>query len=441
MSDRLDLRALSRDFTTTFTRQIAAALLGLATTVLIARYYGPEGNGTLAVALLLPSLLSSLLSLGVGSSNVYYIGSQQVNIRHLVRANIQIFIPLCTAGLTIGVGVIAWKSDVFFPGVNSNVLFCALAAYPFMLLNGYLHSIFQGMQKFRLYNALAISQPGIVLLIIGGLVLVDSQQLIFLVAAQLLSQGFVLSITVYWISKLVKDESSYYAESRFLIKILSYGWKAHAANILSLINYKADIFISNFFLGPAAVGVYVISVALAEVLWLVSRAVSTVLLPRLAQLAQDEAIRKELTPLIARWVLLITFAGAISVALLSKTLIETFFGSGYSDAAQPLLLLLPGIVLSGSSRVLANDIAARGRPEINMYMAVTVVVVNVIGNFYLIPIYGLSGAAMATTIAYTVNAILLLIIYGYISGNSWYAPILISAKDVSLLRSSFSRIN
>jgi O-antigen/teichoic acid export membrane protein len=58
----LGLRGLSRSIGATLGRQVFAAMLNLLTVVLIARVYGPEGNGAFAMALLLPSMLASFLN-------------------------------------------------------------------------------------------------------------------------------------------------------------------------------------------------------------------------------------------------------------------------------------------------------------------------------------------------------------------------------------------
>ncbi|MEK9667088.1 MAG: polysaccharide biosynthesis C-terminal domain-containing protein, partial [Deltaproteobacteria bacterium] len=175
---------------------------------------------------------------------------------------------------------------------------------------------------------------------------------------------------------------------------------------------------------------YVIAVGISEKLWLMSQAASTVLLPRLSQLSDEESKRKALTPLIARWVLLSTLLVALILATLAPWLIIWIFGLDYSGALLPLWILLPGIVFGAASRVLANDIAARGLPEWNLYTSLFVVTVNLIGNILLIPGYGLAGAAASTTIAYSLNFILRIFIYGKISENIWIDSIFIKLSDL-----------
>lgn len=439
-SQGLGLKGLARNIGATFTRQVAAALLGLVTTVMIARVYGPEGNGALAVTLLLPSMLTSFLNLGVAPANVYHLGSRQTTVRRLLAANLQIFLLLGSLGLAIGATVLLWKGSQLFPGVDPRILWFALAIFPLGLLNSYLLSVFQGLQHFRPYNLLAILQPALLLVVIVMVTALGYREFAYLVGAQLIAQFGVFLLTVAWLIPLIEKKPSDVKPEGFVKKTLGYGWKAHLSNILAFINYKADIFLANLFLGPAAVGVYVVAVVLAEKLWLMSQAVSTVILPRLAQLSSDETKRKQLTPLIARWVLLATLIVALMVAAIAMPLVSVLFGPDYLDAVILLWILLPGIVLTSASRVLANDIAARGRPELNMYTSIVVVIVNIVGNLILIPVYGLPGAAAATTAAYIVNLVLRLIMYGYFTKNRWFDSLFIKFTDLQLLRASLTRI-
>jgi O-antigen/teichoic acid export membrane protein len=272
------------------------------------------------------------------------------------------------------------------------------------------------------------------LVFVALLTLIGNQNLALLITAQLVAAGLVCILTLISLRPIIKADSASVSSNVPIKQTLSYGWKAHLSNILAFINYKADVFLANFFLGPAAVGVYVIAVTLAEKLWLMSQAVSTVLLPRLAQLNTDEAKRKELTPLITRWVLLATLIAALMLASLAHWLIIWIFGANYASALIPLWILLPGIVFLAGSRVLANDIAARGRAELNLYGSIIVVAINVMGNFLLIPAYGLAGAAASTTLAYSVDLIIRLWMYGWFTENRWADSLFVRVSDVVMIR-------
>ena len=121
----LDLRRLSHNIATTFGRQVLTAILNLLVVVLIARVYGPEGNGAFVLALLLPTMLASFLNLGVAPANVYFLGSNQVTVRNLPSANARIFfgwVPLVCSGACL----LLWNASGIFPGIPPLILWFAL---------------------------------------------------------------------------------------------------------------------------------------------------------------------------------------------------------------------------------------------------------------------------------------------------------------------------
>jgi O-antigen/teichoic acid export membrane protein len=275
--------------------------------------------------------------------------------------------------------------------------------------------------------------------LVSGLAISGNRDITHLIIANLISQVIVLCITISRLRALLGPKDSDEPPVKFFRKTLGYGWKAHLSNILAFVNYKADILLTNFFLGPAAVGIYVIAVALAEKLWIVSQAVSTVILPRLSQLSSEEDKRKRITPMVTRWVLAVTFVCALLLSVIAGPFIALVFGKDYIEALLPLWILLPGIVMTSASRVMANDIAARGRPEFNMYISVVVVVVNLVGNCILIPSYGLAGAAAATTFAYALNLLLRLQLYVRFSENRWTESLFVKPSDFRLLLTAVQR--
>jgi O-antigen/teichoic acid export membrane protein len=415
----LGLKKLSLNVGSTLVRQIFAGFLNLGTVVIIARFYGPEGNGAFAVALLLPSMLNAFLNLGVAPANVYFLGSGILLPREALVASSLIWCGASFIGLAIGAGILNLASARFFSGVETQILWFALAIFPVSLFTSYLQGIFQGLQKFGPYNLLAITQPTLLLALTSILVVLGNQEIALLVAAQLVVTILVFVLALYLLIPHLGKERMISGYFLTVKKILSYGWRVHLSNILAFVNYKADIFISNYFLGTSYTGIYTIAVSLAEKLWILSQSVSTVLLPRLAELHSDESRRKKLTPLIARWTLIITLVLASGTAIAANWLIEIIFGAQYRSAVLPFWLLLPGIVAFTLGRILSNDIAARGHPEVNMYISIISVTINIVGNILLIPTHGLAGAAISTSLAYILSTFLIIISYCRFTGVDW----------------------
>ncbi|MDD4170409.1 MAG: sugar transferase [Desulfotomaculaceae bacterium] len=431
----LGLRKLFVNIGGTMLRQIVAALMGVGLAVLLARTLGPQGNGTYAMTILLPTLLANLLNLGIPSANAYYIGRGNISVQSAFYTNIRLWCILSVLGASLALLVIKVSGASLFPGVPGILLVAALFLFPLELLQFFLKSLLQGAQDFRRFNLVSLVTPA------GTLIFAIVAVQIFDLGVQgaLLSfgLGYLLGLlftlgavrTHFYATEQVKPGSSYVKQC------LGYGWKAHLSNILTFINYRADLYLVNLLLNPIATGIYVIAIQLAERLWMLSQAVSTVILPRLSELDHDEDSRKRLTPIVARWVFLVTVIVAGIVALLINPLIKILFGAQYLPAAGAFMWLLPGMVLFSFSRVIANDLAARGRPELNMYTALLIVIVNVLANMLLIPKMGIKGAALATTIAYSCNAVVNLFLFKRISGNKWWEAVLFNRSDLKLLQS------
>jgi O-antigen/teichoic acid export membrane protein len=171
-------------------------------------------------------------------------------------------------------------------------------------------------------------------------------------------------------------------------------------------------------------------------MWLVSKVVSTVLLPRLAELHGEEQTRLQLTPLITRLVFCFTLLAAVIIALLASPIISLWSMSAENAALAKaaLIWLLPGIVMGSATRIVAYDFSARGKPEYNSYLAIVVVFINVACNVILIPRVGMIGGAISTTIAYTANTLATLYLYRRFSDLASWKLLVMQPADFVLLR-------
>lgn len=429
----LGLNLLVKNTATTLGRQLVTGFIQLVTFVLIARVFGPEGNGKFTVALLLPMILITFLNLGIGSANIYHIASGKISLSTALRVSIKYWLVLSAIGTAVGAISICLDVIKFLPGVDVNLFWWALAVFPVTLCQSYLTSLFVGLQRFREFNLVSLVQPLVTLIVIAAIVLVGIREVEYLIGAYIIGLAVAIMLSVYYLNSikgLNKDKQDDYSYSSCAF---NYGHKSNLSNILAYVNYKADMFLVNYLIGTSSAGIYVVAVQLVERLWLLSHSVSIILLPRLSQLNSDEEKRKQITPIICRWVVALTLLGGVLLGAISSPLIDLFFGDAYLDAVMPLLLLLPGILAGSGSRILSNDIAARGRPEINMYIAWLVVTVNIAGNILLIPQFGLPGAAAATSAAYLLNLFLKLLIYSRFTGNRWSDSLFIKIADVRMM--------
>ncbi len=135
-----------------------------------------------------------------------------------------------------------------------------------------------------------------------------------------------------------------------------------------------------------------------------------------------------------RIVLVIAAIGAVGLFLLSQWVVVLLYSSAYVPAVQLFRILLPGIVFLSAGRILANDIAGRGRPLLNTYVGGVGLVAEVLLNLAWIPRFGPTGAAWATTISYGLSSALWLGVYMRLSGNSLMTVVVPRTSDWYLYR-------
>lgn len=432
----LGLKKFFNNVIQTLGRQLGAGLIQLATLAIIARVFGPSGNGAYTLALLLPVMLATLLNLGIAPANIYFLGANKVDPKYAWIVTSKISLWIIIAGWLIGALIIIYKASAFFPEVPVAMLWLALAFFPLTFTTTNISSFFQGLQDFKKFNTVLLLQPILNLVIIGFLIVFNFDNILYILSSYFFSLVVTQIIAYKLLSKLLSEHSGPKPD-HYARKLINYGYKAHLSNILAFVNYRADMLLLGFYIGPAAVGIYTVAVNITEKLWLLSNAISTVLLPKLSQLSNDEDKRKLLTPLIARWVFWLTLIASLILAAIGSYVIQLVFGSDFKEAYSVMLVLIPGIVVGACSKVLANDIAARGRPELNLATSWVVVIFNIVGNIVLIPRFGIQGAAAATSFAYVVNFIMRLAMHNHFTKVKFYKNFVIQLDDVYTIKSIF----
>ena len=127
-----------------------------------------------------------------------------------------------------------------------------------------------------------------------------------------------------------------------------------------------------------------------------------------------------------------TVLAALALVALSHWIVLLLYSSAYLPAVGALQALVPGAMALSTSRILANDIAGRGRPVLNAYRGGVTVATNVILNILWIPSHGIVGAAWASTVSYLVSYLGAIFFYCRLSGNRWTKVVLLERGDLRL---------
>lgn len=416
-----------------FVRQILVGVLQVVALIVIARGLGTEQMGQYTLATLLPTLFSQMITFGLQSVNIYAIGRKMVNEKQALYANLilLLLISLLTAGI-LAVVVHFWGA-YFFNDVPVSLLYLSLLALLPQTFFTVLPSLVQAMQNFKWFNILCIAQPA-VLFVVSLISVLLSNDVESILTAYVISHWLSFLILMAIILKLIKVEV--YSLWAFVKGFIGYGLKSHLSNIITLLNYRSSLLILGYFTTPVVVGIYTVGMQLAEKLWLPSQAVSTVLLPRLSNKLGEGSDEKEVAKLTldsARLTLLVTVLIGIAFAIVAPIVVNLLFGEAYNEAVYVVLLLLPGILAWTPSRILANDLAARGFAELNLKNACWVFAINASLTLLFVPLWGLLGASLATTIAYTMDLILRLKAFNQVTQSGAFMNIVPKLSDFKMM--------
>ena len=398
---------LRKNISFTFLRQLLVAIAQFFLIIIIAREFGPEGNGIYVMAILVPTMMVNFFNLGIGHASIYFISTKYFSNDQVLTKNILLALIISLIATILVLPLIFFKGNEIFPGIPLDFIYVGFICFPLSLMSIFLASILQGQENFNAYNLTEAIPPYVHLCGISIAIYFFETGVLGVLLSYFFSQTMALIIVLFLIKpfKILKNKKKKISLKEYSKKSIGFGFKIHFSNILTFLNYRADIFLINFFLNPSLAGVYFIAVQISEKIWIFSHSASSVLFPRFAKIKNTEE-RIALANRGVRLVGILTILLSILVGLILYWFLEILFGKDYVDALLIFFWLIPGTIAASGSRIYSVYITASGKPEWNMYISFFIVLANIIGNIILIPKYGILGAAWVTTTSYCLDALI-----------------------------------
>ncbi len=394
----------------TLISNIIIICIGFFTSWVISRTLGAELQGVYNLAILIPNLMYNFLNFGQDTSTMFFLSNKTINKSDLIDNMIPVSIFYTIISTLLGTLFIFLLKDSMFTEVSNNTLIFALIISPLTFLNNNLTAVLKSEGEFFSVNKVQVINKIIYFLICTILFfIVDVNIVIF-------ANIIILSISIISLWKKIGIKSVRIKFNKeYQKKNISYGFKSYLANMITFLNYRLDTFIIKALSkSTMAVGQYGVSVTLAEQVWVFASAISSVMFPYITSIENDED-KSKVTSLTFKIVMVVTFM-AIIVLFFASNLIRFVYGEDYYGSIIPLKILLIGVFSLSLGKILANDIASRGKPELNALSNLMGLLVNVIFNILLIPRFGIAGAAMATSISYTLTSSIFLISFIKLTG-------------------------
>ena len=403
-------------------------IVTLTTSIITARALGPSGKGLLSIILLAPTLLLNLGSLGISSANIYYSSQNKFNLNEIISNS---FLVAFTVGSLLVTLFFTFFNQFqnFFQNVPTNLVFLAILSVPIGLLLPFLFNILLPAGKIKEYNFVKLSQPITFLLGFIVLSIIFKKGLTGAVISYFAAIIVATIFSLFFLNKIIHIKLK--CNFSLLKKFFGFGLQSHLGSIFNYSNRRLDMYIINLLIGVENVGFYAIAVAVSEILWYIPTSISALLFSKVSANLKDKK-SDDFTALVCRNTLFILFISAILLAILAKPIIKLLYSAEFLPSLAALMILLPGIVFSGIISILNANIKGNGRPIIPTLSAMLGLITNIPLNFLLIPKYGIRGAALATTISYTIVSISVLIIFSRLSGIGVFKTLFPQKSDFAL---------
>lgn len=366
--------------------------------ILTARFLEPSGKGELYLVLQIMSVGAIFLSVGISPAYQYFISKKKISEQKIVS---HIFYQICIITIIL-FGLFFIHKFVFtildINNISNQFLLISFFGIILNITNLFTTSVILTKKNGIPFHSL-LSAIGSVLNLVFIVVFALTDILDFKTAILSYFVGLLVQIVpkVYIIFLKVKIIflNDWYTITRELFK---YAAPSFLTNLAVILVFKLDTFIISELKGFEALGLYSMAVAFAEITLMLPNSVGTVLFTKIPTSNKMEKL--DLIKKVNKILVFLAFIIALFLILASPYFIEILLGEAYKDSVFPLQILAPGLVFMSANYVFTNYFTGSGNPRITAKVYAIGIIINIIANYYLINLWGINGAALASTITY-----------------------------------------
>jgi O-antigen/teichoic acid export membrane protein len=368
--------------------------------------YDPKIIGQFDFIRIFLLVLSSICVLGTDQSILYFTGilkssNETEKLKTIYKKIVKLIFALSMLVLTVFLIIGKNRINVFFNQKGTYLLMAkaiiALFFYSITLFNTetiraldkiYIAELFRNTFKY-------------VSVIIGAVVLFYIHEESYLVDTFLVgfvALSIITTIIVFRLFEKQKNDTVFedYTD-RFNYSFIAHkSYPMAISNLAIFLMMTFDVVFLKKFKGDETVAYYSIVMKLVSVLFMINNSVYISVSLKIAQL-YTEKNHTELVRVLresARIIVMLTLAVVITVCLFSEDILY-FFGEKYIEGKQALLILMVGQLLASFFGVAAIYLNMTGRQNIFQVVLIFAVVLNLLLNIILIPMYSMTGAAIA----------------------------------------------
>jgi len=382
---------------TTFTLAVIS-ILNFLLVALVANYLGESGVATMGLIILGVSFIMMINNL-VGGSALVYLTPRKPLFSVLI---VSYGWSLVSAFL---MGLLLW----FFELVPAKFLYWTVLIGLLECVFSIHNQVFIGKEEMKTHNFLKLIQK--------------SSQVVLFVAIGITLHNFVLALMLSYVATLIfsfvrvfKQLKSFEMKDlkNVFISAFQYGLQIQLSNIVQLMNYRLLYFyIEKSMVG--ALGIFIIAVQLSESLWIPSKALAIIQYGKISN-EEDNRKKADLSVSFLHLSFLVTAIAIVALWFVPNSWILEIFGKDISGTKPIIYALSLGVMAVALSQSFSHYLSGTGKYSHLITGAILGLLPIVLLGNYCVEHYGLTGAAILTSVSYVFSSAYLGVVFYKKSG-------------------------
>ncbi len=398
--------------------------------ILLSRLAGVNGYGVLSLLIANAGIFNLLSGFGADSGITYHAASGKLSPSKILGFVISIVLFQAGALALTEFGFRAVSGHFFL--FSENELVYGWVGLVFLLsisVTEKYAALLTGKQQFSLVSKVLLISNCCMLIVFSIFYFVTGSKSLFFYFTAFIVLNLlqaVLMILAYhvWNKNPVQIEKPTKADRKLFF---SYSFFAFVINVIQFLAYRVDYWLLDHYKGGEELGWYSLAVRLVQLFWIIPLLLAGFIFPVVANQQNGNDKDNKMLALI-RAMNMVNIIAGLFLFFLIPFLVPFLFGKEYANSISLFQVLLPGVLLFCNATILAAFFGGKGKLVINFWGSLLCLLSVFLLDIFLIPSEGMKGAAIASTIGYTITALYFMIIYCY-SYKVSIAKLLIPEKN------------
>lgn len=200
--------------------------------------------------------------------------------------------------------------------------------------------------------------------------------------------------------------------------LFKYGFIIYLGTIVVFLDSKIDLFFVNYYIDKESLAVYNYAIEIVMLLNLVGSSISQVNYPALCRFfaAGDTNMVSHVMSQSLSFGFFSTSIVALFIAFHAEYLLPLILPPKYLEMLDVLYILVAGMVIFSTLAPIGTIMSARGTPKYDLWIVSFALMLNVGLNLFLVPRYGMIGAAIATIASFAFRGMAGLMMLRFVIG-------------------------